>query len=72
MGIVPFTLKIYFPGNFLGLICLFDENISRSARELEENSLHNQHNVVSFLLKYTKLQEQIDNIRLDIDRQVDR
>ncbi|XP_023337402.1 protein msta [Eurytemora carolleeae] len=37
----------------------------RSARELEENSLHNQHNVVSFLLKYTKLQEQIDNISGD-------
>jgi hypothetical protein len=36
---------------------------SREERQLEENSLHNQHNVVSFLLQHVKLADHIPNIR---------
>jgi hypothetical protein len=35
----------------------------REERQLEENSLHNQHNVVTFLLNHVKLADHIPRIR---------
>ena len=37
--------------------------LCREARQMEENSLHNQHNVVNFLLQHAKLAQHITNIR---------
>jgi len=34
----------------------------RSERDMEENSLHNAHNVIAFLIKFVKIRDHIENI----------
>ncbi len=48
--------------SFVGLVLIMFE-ITRDARQMDENNIHNQHNIVAFLIKYAKLNNHIPNVR---------